>query len=298
MSTDSHHESESDKDKKFSGLTGIFRRLSGMNRNDPEDRQDINDVLNAAHDKKILDDDSYSMILGALSLTEKRADDILIPRSKMDLIDINQPIQEIISFVIDAAHSRFPVFDDERDNIIGVLLAKDLLRYLGEEHTPLRELLRPPLYVPESKSLDHLLKEFRETRNHLALVIDEHGSLTGLVTMEDVLEQVVGHIEDEYDEDEQQTIFPESDNAWRFMASTPIEEFNKVLDSHIPTDEHDTMGGWLADELDHIPRRGDTYLFEDLRFYVLRAEERRALWVHVRRIKVSSSSHDEETPQS
>ncbi len=284
-----------DEDHRPSKLRGLLKRFPPFKRftnylgnAEPEDRQDLRDVIQNAHAKDILDDESYSIIAGTMSFADKSVDDIQISRSKMDMINIEWSIEEIVDFMIDTAHSRFPVYDSERDNIIGLLLAKDLLRKLVEPEVDIKSLLRPAHFVPETKRLNQLLKEFKETRSHLALAIDEYGSITGLVTMEDILEEIVGDIEDEYDNEVEQTIFPESDVAWRIMAFTPIEDFNKALNADIPEDEHDTIGGWLSSELDQIPKRGDSYKYADLRFYVLRADEKRAQWLHVRRSPIST----------
>lgn len=279
-----------EEDQRPSRLRGLLKRFPPFQRfsnylgnSEPEDRQELRDVIQSAHAKDILDDESYSIIAGTMSFADKSVDDIQISRSKMDMVNIEWSIEEIVDFMIDTAHSRFPVYEGERDNIIGLLLAKDLLRKLVDSEVNIKSLLRPAHFVPETKRLNQLLKEFKETRSHLALVIDEYGSITGLVTMEDILEEIVGDIEDEYDDEAEQTIFPESDVAWRVMAFTPIEDFNEALKANIPDDEHDTIGGWLSSELDQIPRRGDSYKYADLRFYVLRADEKRAQWLHVRR---------------
>ncbi|NOL49349.1 HlyC/CorC family transporter [Pelistega europaea] len=265
-------------------------------QHEPEDREDINEILNTAHERGIIDQETHLMVLGAISFTEKIASDIMVSRSKMDCIDINQPIHELVPYIIETAHSRFPVYEEERDNIIGLLLAKDLLRYVVNPNQNLRDLVRPAYFVPETKTLKSLMQEFRTTRNHIAIVIDEYGSITGLVTMEDILEQIVGEIEDEYDEDAEQTIFPESDYSWRVMGITQIKHLNEALHSHLPEDEYDTLGGWLAAELDQIPKRGDTYAFEDLKFKVLRADEKRAQWIHIRRVPLTTPT-DEQTSQ-
>lgn len=280
--TDEDHRSSKFKDllKRFPP----FKKFSNyLGNSDPEDRQDLRDVLETAHARDILDDESYSIIAGTMSFADKSVDDIQVSRSKMDMINIEWPLEEIIDFMIEASHSRFPVYQGERDNIIGLLLAKDLLRNIIEPDVDIKSLLRPAHFVPETKRLNQLLKEFKETRSHLALVIDEYGSITGLVSMEDILEEIVGDIEDEYDNEAEQTIFPESKVAWRVMAFTPIDDFNEALNANISEDEHDTIGGWLASQLDHIPKRGDSYKYKDLRFYVLRADEKRAQWLHVRR---------------
>lgn len=287
--TDEEHRYRSSKLKALLMRFPPLKRFSNfLGKSEPEDRQDLREVLETAHARDIIDDESFSIIAGTMSFADKSADDIQISRSKMDMINIEWSIETIIDFMIDTAHSRFPVYEGERDNIIGLLLAKDLLRNIIAPETDVKSILRPAHFVPETKRLNQLLKEFKETRSHLALVIDEYGSITGLVTMEDILEEIVGDIEDEYDEEAEQTIFPESDVAWRIMAFTAIDDFNEELHATIPEDEHDTIGGWLASELDHIPKRGDSYRYNDLRFYVLRADEKRALWLHVRRSPITT----------
>lgn len=271
--------------QKFKGLFSL--------QHEPEDREDINELLNTAHARGIIDQDTHKMVLGSISFTEKIASDIMVSRSKMDCVDIQQDIKELVPFIIETAHSRFPVYEEERDNIIGILLAKDLLRYVSNPEQNIRSLVRPAYFVPETKPLKNLLQEFKTTRNHLAIVVDEYGSITGLVTMEDILEQIVGEIEDEYDEEAEQTIFPESINSWRVMGISTIKQLNETLQSHIPEDEYDTIGGWLASELDHIPKRGDSYAFEDLKFKVLRADEKRAQWIHIRRTPMVTPTPEE-----
>src|SRR5699024_4555115 len=290
-----------DEDHRSSRLKGLLRRFPPLKRfsnylgnAELEDRHDLHDVIQSAHARDILDDESYSIIAGTMTFADKSVDDIQISRSKMDMINIEWPIDEIVDFMFDTAHSRFAVYEGERDNIIGLLLTKDLLRKLIEPDVNIKSVLRPAHFVPETKRLNQLLKEFKETRSHLALVIDEYGSITGLVTMEDILEEIVGDIEDEYDDEAEQTIFPESDVAWRIMAFTPIENFNEALHANIPDDEQDTIGGWLASELDQIPKRGDSYKYADLRFYVLRADEKRAQWLHVRRSPIANDANKKE----
>lgn len=288
MSTDpypSAAESDSKTATKSSFSRSLMERLKHlMKGKEPEDREDIHELLNAAHEREIIDDDVHAMVLGSISFAEKIVSDIMVSRSKMDMVDVDQPIQELVNFIISTAHSRFPVYEGERDNVIGLLLAKDLLRHMIDPTITVRELVRPAYFVPETKDLNNLLQEFKKTRNHIAIVIDEYGSITGLATMEDVLEQIVGDIEDEYDEEAEQSVFPESDSSWRVMGSTDISNLNEIIASHIPEDEYDTIGGWLASELDHIPKRGDSYDYQDLRFKVLRANEKRALWIHIRRL--------------
>ena len=268
---------------------GILDRILRLVRGEPEDREGIKTVLDTAHERELIDDDAFSMIKGALAVSEQTVWDIMVPRSRMDTLDINQPLPALLSVMLETAHSRFPVYEGSRENIIGLLLAKDLLRAILEPELDIRTLVRPAVFIPEAKRLNVLLREFRINRNHLAIVIDEHGGVSGMITMEDVLEQIVGAIEDEFDADEQ-TIFPDTPNSWRVMALTPIVTFNETLGASLPNDEYDTVGGWLADELDHIPRRGDMATHGDLRIEVLRADARRALWLRVRRLPGDATS--------
>ncbi|WP_033842146.1 HlyC/CorC family transporter [Bordetella bronchiseptica] len=261
----------------------LLDRLLSLVRREPEDREGIKAILEAAHERALLDAESYAMIKGALAVSERTVADIMVPRSRMDLLDISQPLPQLLATIIETAHSRFPVYEDDRDNIIGILLAKDLLRYMLEPALDIRSLVRPAVFIPEVKRLNVLLREFRASRNHLAIVIDEHGGISGLVTMEDVLEQIVGDIEDEFDEDEEESIFPEGENQWRLTASTDISHFNATFATDLPDDEYDSVGGWLGGQLGRIPRRGDSADHDGLHIEVVRADARRALWLRVRR---------------
>ncbi len=259
----------------------LFGRLSGMLRREPEDRDDLKAVLEDAFERDLLDAEAHAMIAGALTVSELTAADVMVPRSRIDALDISRPLSELLPIVIEAAHSRFPVYEETRDNILGILLAKDLLRCMVDPEVELRSLVRPAIFIPQSKRLNVLLREFRINRNHLVIVVDEHGGVAGLVTMENVLEQIVGDIEDEYDEEAEQTIFADDEGRWRVMASTDIDRFNEAFGSDLETDEYDTVGGWLADELEHIPRRGDVVERGNLAIQVTRADARRALWLSV-----------------
>lgn len=260
----------------------LLDRILSLVRREPEDREGIVAVLDAARERELIDADAYSMLKGALAVSEQTADDIMVPRARMDLLDVSQSIATLMPEIIETAHSRFPVFEGSRDNIIGVVMTKDLLRHLLNTELTLRDLVRPAVFIPESKRLNVLLQEFRRNRNHIAIVIDEHGAITGLVTLEDVLEQIVGAIEDEYDVDGAKTIFPDGVRAWRLLATTEIEAFNKALNADLPSGEYDTVGGWLAHELGHIPKRGDACQHGDLRIEVMRADARRALWLRAK----------------
>ncbi|GAA5236695.1 CBS domain-containing protein [Verticiella sediminum] len=259
----------------------LFERFSALLRREPEDRDELKVLLEDAHERQLVDADAYAMIVGALAVSELTAADVMVPRSRIDALDISRPLAELLPYVIEAAHSRFPVYEETRDNIIGILLAKDLLQCMQNPEVEIRSLVRPAVFIPQSKRLNVLLREFRVNRNHLVIVVDEHGGIAGLVTMENVLEQIVGDIEDEFDEEAEQTIFPDGENRWRVMATTEIDRFNEAFNAHLETDEYDTVGGWLADELEHIPRRGDTVERDNLVLQVTRADARRALWLTV-----------------
>jgi magnesium and cobalt transporter len=252
-----------------------------MRPSEPEDREDIKAVLEAAHDRQVLDGESYAMISGALEVANQTVADIMVPRSRMDMLDISKPLAEVLPEIIETGHSRFPVYEDDRDNIVGILLAKDLLLSITNPAIDLRPLIRPAVFIPETKRLNVLLHDFRSSRNHLAIVVDEHGGTSGLVTMEDVLEQIVGDIEDEYDEDAEKTIFQTGTNSWRAMGITEIEDFNLSFNTDLPHDDYDTLGGWLAAELGRIPRRGDSISHQGLNITVVGADSKRALWLHI-----------------
>jgi magnesium and cobalt transporter len=260
----------------------LLDRLLSLVRREPEDREGIMAVLDAARDRSLIDADAYSMLKGALAVSEQTAVDVMVPRARMDMLDVSQSISTLMPEIIEAAHSRFPVFEGSRENIIGVVMTKDLLGHLLNPELTLRDLVRPAVFIPETKRLNVLLQEFRRNRNHIAVVIDEHGGITGLVTLEDVLEQIVGAIEDEYDVEGAKTIFPDGVRAWRILATTEIEAFNEALGADLPTGEYDTVGGWLAHELGHIPKRGDACQHGELRIEVMRADARRALWLRAK----------------
>ena len=255
----------------------LFERLSAMALREPVDREQLVALLRSAYKKNLLDADALSIIEGAMTVSEIQVRDIMIPRAQMDVIDINEPIEQFISTVISTAHSRFPVIGENRDDVIGVLLAKDLLRhYAGEEEFNVREMLRPAIFVPESKRLNVLLREFRASRNHMAIVVDEYGGVAGLVTIEDVLEQIVGDIEDEYDFDEaSDNIILESSGRYRVKALTQIADFNAAFGTSFSDEDYDTVGGLVIAHLGRLPKRGETVSLEGLRIQVLRADSRR-----------------------
>jgi len=222
------------------------------------------------------------MIEGVLQVSELNARDIMIPRSQMDVIDINEPPDKFIPLVIQTAHSRFPVTGENKDDIIGILLAKDLLRYYaGEEEFDVREMLRPAVFIPESKPLNVLLKEFRKNRNHIAIVVDEYGGVAGLVTIEDVLEQIVGEIEDEYDDDAEDNIVQDRSGLYRVKAVTEIADFNEKFGTTFSDEEFDTIGGLVLQRFGRVPRRGEEVAMDGYTFKVLRADSRRVYLLEV-----------------
>ncbi len=261
----------------------LFERLTALISPEPENRSELLEVLHDAHERNLLDADALSMIEGVFQVSDLCARDIMIPRSQMDVVDIARPIEEWMPMVLSTAHSRFPAVDGDRDKVIGIVLAKDLLRYYAEDEFDLRDMLRPAVFIPESKRLNVLLRDFRANRNHIAIVVDEYGGVAGLITIEDVLEQIVGDIEDEYDFDEEEdNILPVKDGdigpRWRVRALTELEQFNEVLGTALTNDDVDTIGGLVANHLGRMPRKGEQFEIDDLRFEVLRADARQ---VHV-----------------
>ncbi|MBU6459287.1 MAG: CBS domain-containing protein [Proteobacteria bacterium] len=258
------------------GKPGWLERLSHLLMREPEDREQLVTLMHAAYERNLLDADALSMIEGVLQVSEMQVRDIMIPRSQMDVIDIDETPDKFIPFVIETAHSRFPVIDRDRDDVIGILLAKDMLRYYAGEEFNVRDMLRPAIFIPESKRLNILLKEFRSNRNHIAIVVNEYGGVAGMVTIEDVLEQIVGDIEDEYDFDEtEDNIIRDKSGRYRVKAQTEIEDFNTVLGTDFSDDDYDTVGGLVISLFGRLPKRGEQVELNDLIFQVLRADSRR-----------------------
>jgi len=261
----------------------LFERLTALISPEPENRAELLEVLQDAHDRNLIDADALSMIEGVFQVSDLSASDIMVPRSQMDVVDIDKPIEEWLPMVLETAHSRFPAVSGERDRVIGILLAKDLLRYYAEESFDVRDMLRPAVFIPESKRLNVLLRDFRANHNHMAIVVDEYGGVAGLITIEDVLEQIVGDIEDEYDFDEEEdNILPikEGRNGprWRVKALTEIGQFNEALHTDFSDEDVDTIGGLVANHLGRVPHKGDRFDLGKLHFEVLRADARQ---VHV-----------------
>ncbi len=264
----------------------LLERLSTLLMREPEDSEELRQLLHSAFERNLLDADALSMIEGVMQVSEMEVRDIMVPRAQIDLIDIHDTPDRFIPHVIATAHSRFPVIDRDRDDVIGILLAKDLLRYYaGEEEFNVRDMLRPVVFVPESKHLNVLLREFRANRNHMAIVVDEYGGVAGLVTIEDVLEQIVGEIEDEYDLDEtEDNVLQESANRWRVKAQSEISAFNEALGTEFSDEEFDTVGGLVLQRFGRLPKRGESITLEGLRFTVLRADSRRLHLLSVQKL--------------
>jgi magnesium and cobalt transporter len=263
----------------------LLERLTAFIFREPGNREELLEALHDAHERNLLDADAMSMIEGVLQVSELRARDLMIPRPQMDVVDIAEPPEKWIPFVIETAHSRFPVIDGSRDHVIGILLAKDLLRYYTEDDFDVRASLRPAVFIPESKPLNVLLRDFRANRNHIAIVVDEYGGVAGLITIEDVLEQIVGDIEDEYDFDESDdAIIAEEGGKYRVKALTAIDQFNETFGTHYPDTDFDTIGGLVTDHFGRVPRRGDFVEVGDMRFEVLRADARQVHLFQVNRV--------------
>ncbi|MEW5968006.1 MAG: transporter associated domain-containing protein [Pseudomonadota bacterium] len=275
--------------------SNLLERLSHWLMREPEDREQLIELLHGAYENSLMDADALAMIEGVLQVSEMRVGEIMIPRAQMDVVDINDAPETFIPFVIETAHSRFPVIDKDRDDVIGILLAKDLLRHYAESDTDIRGMLRPAVFIPESKRLNVLLKEFRSNRNHIAIVVDEYGGVAGLVTIEDVLEQIVGDIEDEYDFDEtEDNIIREHEGVFRVKAGTEIDDFNQMLGAQFSDEEFDTVGGLVISRFGHLPKRGESVKFDGFQFSVLRADSRR---VHALRVtRLAPEEEDAQLP--
>jgi magnesium and cobalt transporter len=262
-----------------------LERLGALLMREPEDREQLVELLRSSYERNLLDADALSMIEGVMLFSELQVRDIMIPRSQMDLIDINDPPEKFIPFVIETAHSRFPVTGDNKDDVIGILLAKDLLRYYAEKDFNVRDMLRPAVFVPESKRLNVLLKDFRSNRNHIAIVVDEYGGVAGMVTIEDVLEQIVSDIEDEYDfDDTEDNIIQERSGRFRVKAVTEIADFNAAFGSTLSDEEHHTIGGLVISRFGRLPKRGDHVSIDKLDFQVLRADSRKIHYLLVQKL--------------
>lgn len=274
-------------------LDRVAQLLSG----EPRDRDDLLAVLRDAHDRGLVDADGLAMIEGVLHVSEIQARDIMIPRSQVTVLPRDMPPREMLPVAVRTGYSRFPVTGENRDDVIGILLAKDMLRCFMEEGEDfrVREVLRPPMFIPESKRLDALLKQFREARNHMSIVVDEYGGLAGIVTIEDVIEQIVGDIDDEHDYNEDTAILTHDDGSSIVKALTPVEEFNEHFGLRLPDEEFDTIGGLVAGRLGHVPRRDEVLELDGLTLKVVRADKRRVHLLKVERNERLPAPADDES---
>jgi len=262
------------------GSTGRWlRRLAQGIGREPRDREELIEVLREASERGTIDAESLVMIEGVLEVGDTQVRDIMVPRSQMVVLQRDDPPEQLLPVVVESGHSRFPVIGDDRDQVFGILLAKDLLRFFAQpertEDFDLKEFLRPAAVVPESKRLNVLLKEFRVSHNHMAIVVDEYGGVSGLVTIEDVIEQIVGEIDDEYDVEDDQPIRRESARVFQVRAQTRIGEFNTYFGTDFSDEEFDTIGGLITQQLGRLPRRGETVMVDGIEFRVQRADRRR-----------------------
>ncbi len=261
---------------------GFLQRLAEFIHPGPDSKDELIETLAEAEDNDIINAESRVMLEGVIRIADMTAGDVMVAAPRMDVLDIDAPFDELLHQVIDTAHSRFPVYEGERENIIGILLAKDLLKLQRAPELNIRALLRPATFVPESKGLNDLLREFRGNRNHLAIVIDEFGRVAGLITIEDVLEEIVGEFEDEFDEVEDAgDIFALADGTWRVSGDTAIERLNEQFGLALAEDDFDTIGGLIAHTMGHVPRRGEAHEMAGLRFLVLHSKGGAVKWFKV-----------------
>jgi magnesium and cobalt transporter len=284
----------SDRHSQDDDKPGLFERLTALLTREPENRDELREQLRGAFERKLIDADALAMIEGVLSVSESTVRDIVIPRAQMDCVSIDDDPPEFIPLVLETRHSRFPVIGESKDDVIGILLAKELLNYYADpESFNLRDRLRPAVFVPESKRLNVLLREFRANRNHIAIVVDEYGGVSGLVTIEDVLEQIVGDIEDEYDFDESEdNIIAEGNGRFRVKAQTEIDDFNSQFGTTFDDDDVDTVGGIVLRAFGRLPKRGETVVIDGLRFRVARADSRRIHTLNVERVAPAAAPSD------
>jgi len=262
-----------------------LERIGQILQSEPRDKEELLQLLNDAQQRALLDHDAVSMIEGVMEVSEMQVRDIMVPRSQMEVIERDAKLADFLPVIIDSSHSRFPVIGESRDEVVGIILAKDLLPFVshgdGAEFN-IREILRPAMIVPESKRLNVLLREFQTSRNHMAIVVDEYGGVAGLVTIEDVLEQIVGEIEDEHDvDDDENNILPAGEGRFTVRALTAIEDFNDHFGSDFSDEEFDTVGGLVMNAFGHMPKRAEQIDLGGWRFIVQRADNRRIYLLEV-----------------
>ncbi|WP_338562141.1 CNNM family magnesium/cobalt transport protein CorC [Erwinia sp. E_sp_B04_7] len=280
MSDDHSQNNDSPSTKK-----GFFTLiLNQLFHGEPKNRNDLLELIRDSEQNDLIDPDTRDMLEGVMDIAEQRVRDIMIPRSQMITLKRNQSLEECLGVIIESAHSRFPVISEDKDHVEGILMAKDLLPFMSSGSSPfsMEKVLRQAVVVPESKRVDRMLKEFRSQRYHMAIVIDEFGGVSGLVTIEDILELIVGEIEDEYDDEEDRDIRQLSRHTYTIRALTPIEDFNEVFETNFSDEEVDTIGGLVMQAFGHLPARGESIEIEGYQFKVAMADSRRIIQVHVK----------------
>ncbi|MGB7451743.1 MAG: transporter associated domain-containing protein [Lysobacterales bacterium] len=273
-----------DQSSNDSGSKSWMGRISKVFSSEPRDRTELKELINESFEKGILDSEAVAMIDGALAVSEMQVRDAMVPRSHMVVISLETPLEEFLPTILESGHSRFPVIGEDRDEVEGILLAKDLLRHYAEDSDPfdLKALLRSAVVIPESKRLNMLLRDFRASRNHMAIVVDEYGGVSGLITIEDVLEEIVGEIDDEHDEEEEAPIKELGSNNYRINALAEIEDFNEVFECDLSDEDYDTVGGLLLAEFGRVPDIHDeVVLAERFHFLVTAADNRRIIMLEM-----------------
>jgi hemolysin (HlyC) family protein len=277
---------ESPTSSTFLGKTGWLSRLLQGRLDETKGRESIAEFLDECRRRDLLAGDEYTMLMGVLQVSETHVREIMVPRSHMVVLSKDDPPMELLKTIVESGHSRFPVIGEDRDQILGILLAKDLLKHVGEHGVSfdIEKLLRPAVFIPESKRLNALLTEFRQLRNHMAIVVDEYGGVAGLATIEDVLEEIVGEIDDEHDAPETEHIQDQGEGKYLVLGLARIEQFNEFFRAELSDEEYETVGGLVMHQLGHLPRRGEMLDFAGFRFKVLRADRRRIHSVEATRL--------------
>ncbi|WP_413111909.1 CNNM family magnesium/cobalt transport protein CorC [Thaumasiovibrio sp. DFM-14] len=277
MNDDNSQNSDGPSRKTF------FERLGQLFQGEPQNREELVEVFRDSEENDLIDHDTRDMLEGVMQISEMRVRDIMIPRSQMVTIERSEKVEDLIDLIIDSAHSRYPVISEDKDHVEGILLAKDLLRYLRHDSDPLNidTILRPAVVVPESKRVDRLLKEFREERYHMAIVVDEFGGVSGVITIEDILEEIVGEIEDEFDDEEEQDIRKLSKHTFAVKALTTIDDFNEIFHTSFSDEEVDTVGGLVMTSFGHLPDKGEVVDIAGYTFKVSAADSRRIVQLQV-----------------
>ena len=273
------------------GVSGWFARLFQGRADEVKTKQDLAAFLGEFRDRGVLQPDELAMLQGVLDVSSTQVRDIMVPRSHMVVVAKDEEPEQLLKRIVDSNHSRFPVIGDDRDEVVGIVLAKDVLKQFVEsrESFDIEPLLRPVVFIPESKRLNTLLAEFREGRNHMAIVVDEYGGVSGLATIEDVLEQIVGEIDDEHDPEEAASITPQDGGVYLVLALTRIDEFNEFFNTQMSDDEYDTVGGLVMHELGRLPRRGEQLDFGGYHFKVVRGDRRRLHTLEVTRLSPAAA---------